>query len=294
MLVESAIAPDYLATRPHGDLAVWALASALTVFPVAMIPIPVSDWTSIWPLFASIACVVFALSSLRNRVLRRVYRHFDIVRHYKWKLIVSAAVAEVCVVLVELFAVGLFVLHVQSFWGPTVSLGLIMAAVYAGVVGPVLTDDSKAFLCLRQCITTFSTDAPLDSATKWLDRGLANLTRTMRRFGIRLNGPRLRLGGRLYCYSHTELPVIVDLAESVRQIYDPLNFVRLRQSVQWLELIARDSIANGLGARPQLSDYLDPRHLTLQNLQYILAILISFLVIVAFLYTGKLPVSLGG
>jgi hypothetical protein len=239
-----------------------------------------------YPIIA-VGCIISLIAIFRNQLLRLIFRERRFDTHIKWtnRLIPPLIVAY------SMFLgllVGSSYLPDRAVSGPILAFGFVAVAIGLAI-GQILSDKGKASLLFEQCAFEIRSGTDFAQAFVWLDRGLYALLRILKKHGLSLYAPTVRLGARLCCTEkREETKLLDDLSPAILHIEDSGQLQRVKKIIESFHAVAERAISKGMSPQPRLSDYFDYRYLSLRNLQYI-AVILSTLVGIAIVVSTRIP-----
>lgn len=262
-----------------------ALSAFLTAMSAALLT---TDQFNVvkYPIIA-VACIISLIAICRNRLLRLVFRKRRFDNHYKWtNRLIPPLIAAYSMFLGLLL--GSSYLLERAVSGPILAFGFVAIAIGLAI-GQVLSDKGKASLLFGQCAFEIQSGTDFVQAFVWLDRGLYALLRVLKKHGVTLYAPTVRLGARLCCAEkREETRLLDDLSLAILHIEDSGQLHSVKKIVESFHETGEEAISKGMSPQPRLIDYFDYRYLSLKNLQYI-AVILSTLVGVAILVSTRIP-----
>jgi|GEM_PF-1936115 len=280
------IAPEYLLKRTARQLISSAILCwvwiSLTLAVVTEVQL-----AALWRPVLLIASAVSCFALMRNRILDRIYRRISFATHYQLKVTLAIPFSVFLGMVIGLMLFGRWDSQ-REILGPIVAVGLVICSILWSI-GPMVSDKSEASLLLTQCIYEIGKENKIPDCFRWLDRGLYKIIRILRQYGIRVHGPTLRLGARLYCLERkTNLNSLLVLSKAIMKMEESEPFRELRAAVEALTDTAEKAIARGVSPQPRIVDYLDFRYLSLKNVYQMLGIILAILAILISITTGHL------
>jgi len=277
------IAPEHLLRRTKGQTIVSTVMSLSLVF-LSTSTLTTEQLNTHWQLYATIGFIVGLVSVFRNPICDWVYTRVSFALYYEIRSYLQTLLSITLGLTMGIIWSRINTIP-RSVFGPIFSIALTVSAIICAI-GIVVSTRNEASLKLAQSLYE-ANRGNMKEAFKWFDRGMYMIIRMLRELGRKLDAPQLRLGGRAYygkCGKNAK--IIRDLSQAVLNIDDREQLQRVEDLTIQLNEHGKDAISRGIKPQPLFVDYLDRRHLTLDNIYKIVLILAALFGIVWTIRTG--------
>jgi hypothetical protein len=213
------ITSQYFKKRTRSRSVIVALASAFTISVASAFLTPEQfNVAGLWFFVFGVTVGVFAL--VRNKILGAIFTRINFVKYHDLK---SRLVLPFALYMGGLIA-SLLLISLGSqrlVLGPMAATGAVIVGGFLAI-GEVFQENGEASLLLLQSTHQMGLKCATSDSFRWLDSGLDQLASILKKYGMKINTPNLRLGARLSLIDEGAYKdTVEDIARTIPSVEDP-------------------------------------------------------------------------